>query len=149
MFEITVTHKANPELMQKIDQFCAAVASIRTGISLPESLFQPTPTPEQKVAKKGGAKAKAEAAPAAPEPTLPTLPAEATTLPDYDSIKTELRDLMTKGMAIDMQNGDKVMRGKIKEIFIGLDADCDGKLSGLPDEMLEQALALVKHLIVK
>jgi hypothetical protein len=151
MFEITVIHKADPELLAKLDKLCDAVAAIRTGYSPPEALYQPTPTPAEKVAKKGGAKPKADAPPAPePPPTLvESLPAEAKELPDYDSIKTELRDLMTKGMAIDATNKNKEMREKMKEIFRNLDENCDGKLSGLPDEKLEQALALVKHLIVK
>lgn len=146
MFEITVTHKADPELLAKLDQFIAAVGNIRTGISLPESLLQPTPSPAERVAKKGGAKPKPEPTPE-PPPVTAGLPETATELPDYDSIKTELRDLMTKGMAIDAQNKNKDMREKMKEIFRGLDDNCDGKLSGLPDEKLEPALALVKQLI--
>jgi len=150
MFEITVIHKADPELLAKLDKLCDAVAAIRTGYSPPEALYQPTPTPAEKVAKKGGAKPKPEApAPEPPPSVVESLPAEATALPDYDSIKTELRDLMTKGMAIDAANKNKEMREKMKEIFRNLDENCDGKLSGLPDEKLEQALVLVKHLIVK
>jgi hypothetical protein len=143
MLEITVIHKADPELVAQLDRLIAAVGLIRVTPTIPAGLFEPVKPPAEKLPARRGRPREAEI----PTPPPAPAPSEAGQLPDYDTLKTELRDMMTRGMAIDAQNKDKVNRTKIQEVFRSLHPDCDGKMSGLPDELLEKAAALVREIL--
>jgi hypothetical protein len=144
MIEVTVHHKSDPELIAALNAI--AVSCGRIGITIPPALFEPVKAPEEKLPARRGRPSKQGDLPAPPAPPAES---EAGILPDYDNLKSKLRDLMSKGMAQDVQHKDRANRDAMKQIFIGLYPDSDGKMSQLPDEYLEQAIALVDQLVNK
>ena len=149
---ITVIHQADDRFIAAMNVLAEAVAQGKIGVSIPPALLAPAPTPEENVQKRRGRPAKMADGelPKLPEkePEAP-LPAGATTVADPEKIRAECRDAIQKLMGIDMENKDDkgTYRGKVKETLLGLTNDTVDKLSKLPDEHLENALALFTKLL--
>ena len=148
---ITVIHQADDRFIAAMNVLAEAVAQGKIGVSIPPALLAPAPTPEENVQKRRGRPAKMADGelPKLPEKEEPLLPAGATTVADPEKIRAECRDAIQKLMGIDMENKDDkgTYRGKVKETLLGLTNDTVDKLSKLPDEHLENALALFTKLL--
>lgn len=142
MLEIHITI---PGLVEGLNAIADAIRKAPAPIAhipVPEMLLQPT-SPEPPATTKGRKKNVAAVVETPPQGDLPVI----NKLADPESVRSEMRELMGKAMAIDLKNGNKEHRTTIQGILREVHAESDGKISGIPEEKLEEAAEKIRTFV--
>ena len=153
--EITLTIKAEPLLLDILTKLALSTTTSTPTAPIPTE-ETPTTNPASTDAltqavlgeqKKRGRPAKN---PAPPAPEVPKeYPPEATTLPDYDALKSKALGLITEGMKRDMDAGDGLNKNRkaFHDLLKGLDPESDGRISRLKHQFIEEAIEGIKAIL--
>ena len=142
MLEITITIPGLAEGLAAIADAILKQPPAQIQFPVPEVLFQTQASPEPETKPKVDKRRKTAEVEKPAESDMPT-----PKLADPESVRSEMRELMGKAMEIDLRNQNKENREKIQEILRGIHPDSNGKISGIPEDRLEDAASLLREFV--
>ena len=140
MLEITITIPGLAEGLAAIADAIRNAPAPKVQFPVPEVLLQSLPETDLKP-KRDGRRKTAEVE-LSPQSSMPV-----PKLADPEGIRSEMRELMGKAMEIDLRNQNKEKREAIQNILKGIHAESNGKMSGIPEEKLEKAVAQLREFV--
>ena len=140
MLEINITIPGLAEGLAAIADAIRNAPAPKVQFPVPEVLLQSLPETDPKP-KRDGRKKTAEVE-LPPQSSMPV-----PKLADPEGIRSEMRELMGKAMEIDLRNQNKEKREAIQNILKGIHAESNGKMSGIPEEKLEEAVAQLREFV--
>ena len=140
MLEITITIPGLAEGLAAIADAIRNAPAPKVQFPVPEVLLTQIQEPEPKPKRDGRRKTAEVELP--PQSSMPV-----PKLADPEGIRSEMRELMGKAMEIDLRNQNKEKREAIQNILKGIHAESNGKMSGIPEEKLEEAVAQLREFV--
>ena len=150
MIEVTLHIPGLAEGLAAIAEAIRKQPPAQVQFPVPEVLLQTQHSPEPETKPKVDRRRKTAEVekPAEGDMPVPALtPVPVPKLADPESVRSEMRELMGKAMEIDLRNQNKENREKIQEILRGVHPDSNGKISGIPEDRLEDAAALLREFV--